>query len=81
MLGDITAKQVCLGAAMNSRITNIEIKPANTSTKAKHTLFIVQFAVDGNEERDWVAYDKPDELAVFKSFQNFINFTYPERTS
>jgi hypothetical protein len=41
----------------------------------------VEFAVDGNEERNWVAYDKPDELAVFKSFQNFINLTYPERTS
>jgi hypothetical protein len=70
-----------LGVTMNSRITNVEIKPADTSTKAKHTLFIVEFAIDGNEKRTWVMYDRPDELAVFKSFQNFINLTYPERTS
>jgi predicted RecB family nuclease len=70
-----------LGVTMNSRITNVEIKPSVTTTKAKHTLFVVEFTVDGNEERDWVAYDKPDELAVFQSFKNFITFTYPERTS
>lgn len=64
---------------MNSRITNVEIKPAVTSTKAKHTLFMVEFTVDGKEGRNWVAYDKPDELAVFQSFKNYINFTYPER--
>jgi len=64
---------------MNSRITNVEIKPTTTNTKPKHTWFMVEFTVDGKEERDWAVYDKLDELAVFEAFQRFITFTFPER--
>lgn len=75
MLGDITAKQDCLGGTMNSRITEIHIKPIS-----EHE-YRVTFWVDDSAEPHWVVYEAVDELDVYNRFKNFINFTYPERTS
>lgn len=69
---------------MNKRITELHIKQitfAPEDAPDKVCEYRVTFWVDGSEEPHWAVYEAVDELDVYNRFKNFINYTYPERTS
>lgn len=62
---------------MNSRISDVKVRKHLFTEQPKHEWYKVYFTVDN--ERHWVMYDKPDELAAYAAFKEFINNCYPER--
>lgn len=62
---------------MNSRISDVKIRQFILADQPKHGWYKIFFMVD--KEQHWMVYDKPDELAVYAAFKEFINNCYPER--
>ena len=64
---------------MNNRVSELKIRRCFNNYEPKHKWYRVFFMVDN--EVHWIIYDKPDELAVYAAFKEFINNCYPERES
>jgi len=63
---------------MNSRISEVRIRRHLVNrVPPEYERYKVFFTVDN--EQHWMVYDKPDELAVYAAFKEFINNCYPER--
>ena len=61
---------------MNSRVSEVKIRPCLSNREPKHEWYKVFFVVDNDVH--WMVYDQPDELAVYAAFKEFVNNCYPE---